>query len=104
MSKFTIQLVERTITWADDDSEDYTDEHEAGTVEPAELREALDALEHGCWDSIDEYGDGTIIAYPADMHQDMHTGAYESTQLIVKAARPEWADRLMALYTARAAR
>ena len=30
----------------------------------------------------------------------MHSGAWESTQLIIKAQRPEWADRLIALHLA----
>ena len=96
---FTVQEVERSITHHGDDT--HTDEHDAGAVEPCSFREALDALEGGCWDNMDERGDGTIIAYPADMVMDIATGVYESTQLIIKARRPEWADRLIAYYEAR---
>jgi hypothetical protein len=96
--KFTVQEIERTITWPDDDSEEYVDEYDEGTIEPTDLRGALDALNSQCWDNLDAHGDGTIIGYPADSHMNMRTGADESTQLIIKARRPEWADRLMACY------
>ena len=62
---------------------------------------ALDALESDCWDNIDERGDGTLICYPADSRMDPRTGAYEQTQVIVKARRPEWTTRLVDCYRAR---
>jgi hypothetical protein len=98
VAPFTVQLVERTITFIGEDQ--HEDEYDEGTVEPADLRAALDALNREYWDDIDLRGDGTIIAYPADMHQDIRTGVYESTQVIIKARRPEWADRLIALHEA----
>lgn len=99
---FTVQEIERTITHHDDETHD--DEYDEGTIEPASFREALDALEGGCWDNLDVHGDGTLIAYPADMTMDPATGSYESTQLIVKARRADWLDRLLDVYEARKGR
>lgn len=48
-----------------------------------DVREAIDALESQCWDSVDDRGDGTVICYPADSHQDLRTGEWESTQVIL---------------------
>jgi len=98
---FTVQEIERTIAWATDGSEDYTDTCDEGPVVPSDLRAAFEAMQSQYWDSVDQRDDGTIILYPADSRQDMFTGAYESTQVIIKARRPEWADRLVALYEAR---
>lgn len=103
-AKFTTQLIERTVTWADDESEEYTDEDDAGLIEPADLSDVLNALDSQCWDHIEEYGDGTVICYPADSHHNPRTGSHESTQLIIKARRPEWADRALRLYRARGGR
>ncbi len=95
--KFTVQEIDRTILFSDDDSGDYSDEYDEGSVMPTDLAGALLALDSDCWDSLDYHGDA-IICYPADSHQNYRTGEWESTQIIIKADRPEWLDRLMAIY------
>lgn len=80
---FTITTYERTIEFMEDGSDDYTDETEdMGTV-PADLRAVLDALDSQCWDSIDISDDRTIL-YPADSDQDMTTGAWIQTQIVIR--------------------
>lgn len=101
MHKFTVQEIERTIEFADDDSGDHEEMLDAGEHEPASLADVLDAFDSQCWDHADDRGDGTLILYPADSTTNLRTGADESTQLIVKARRPEWMARAIALYEAR---
>lgn len=94
-SHFTVQEIERTVTWYGED--DYTDEDDPGKVEPANLREALDALRSQCWDDMDNHGDGTLVLFPADQRMNAQTGAYESTHLIVKG-EPHNIERLLRFY------
>lgn len=63
-----------------------------------DLRGALDALESDCLDNIEQSRDGTIICYPADYHQNMRTGDYEASELIIHTRHAHWADRLLSLY------
>jgi len=100
LAPFTLYRVENVITEESARIGDYASS-EATPVEPADLREALDALMSDCWDSIDERGDGSIIAYPADYVQNLRTGEWEAAELIIHSRRPEWSERLMALYRAR---
>ena len=99
VAPFTLYRVENTITEESASQGDYASS-DPTPEEPATLREAVDALNSDCWDHIDERGDGTIIAYPADYSQDMYSGEWEASDLIIKARRPEWAERLMACYHA----
>jgi hypothetical protein len=99
-TKFSFYRVENVITEESAADGDYASS-EPTEVEETDFRGALDALESDCWDSIDERGDGTVICYPADYAQDFRTGDWEASELILKARRPEWADRLMAVYCAR---
>lgn len=69
---------------------------------PATLREALDVLQQGCWDSID-WRHNELIAYPADWHQDFRTGDHDAETLVIRARRPEWLDRLYNCYTRKGA-
>jgi hypothetical protein len=94
--KFVVQEVERTIEFLDDD--EHIDESEPGEIIPADFRLCLDWLNSANWDSIDERGDGTIICYPVDSHQDMYSGVYTQIQIIIRSRKPEWADRLMRYY------
>ncbi len=68
--------------------------------DPCGVREALAALLDGCWDNVD-WRDTEVIAYPADWHQDMFTGDYDATTLVVRANDPRNLERLARLYDAR---
>lgn len=57
---------------------------DVGLPESVDVRGALDALESQCWDLVDDRGDGTVILYPADSTQDMRSGDWESTQVIIE--------------------
>jgi hypothetical protein len=94
---FSLYRVENVIT-EESASRGEPSSSEATPIEPATFREALDALDSDCWDNIDERGDGTIIAYPADYVQDIRTGDYSASELIIRARRPEWAARLVDCY------
>lgn len=95
---FSMYEVENVITEESSKRGDYASS-EATPETPATLREALDALLDGCWDNLDG-ADDRVIAYPADYVQDMHTGAYEASELIIHGA-PRNIERLLALYDAR---
>ena len=95
---FTVQSVEQVITFGEYDS--HAIEYIEGEHVPTDLRGALDALRSQCWDSLDVCGDGTVIAYPADSHMNMRTGQDEQTQVIIKARRMHWIERLVALHEA----
>lgn len=97
---FTLYRVENVITEESSRRGDYASSDVTET-EPASLREALAALESDCWDNIDLRGDGTIIAYPADYVQDLHTGDYSASELIIHSRRPEWSDRLLNVWETR---
>lgn len=86
----------RVVTFHGEDN--YTDEEDwTSDFAGASFREALKALRRGCWDSIDWRND-ELIAYPADWHQDLVTGAYDSETLVIRARREEWMDRLARAY------
>jgi hypothetical protein len=93
---FTVQRVTEYITQESSERGDY-DRVDEGAVEATDFRGALEALRSDCWDTIDQSGD-TLICYPADAHQDMRTGEYDLTQVIVKARHASWIDRLMRAY------
>jgi hypothetical protein len=102
--KFTMATIERVIIWADDGSEDYSDESDwSSEFTGVSFRQALDALCGGCWDSVDWRTD-EVLAYPADSHHDYrtgeYTGEYTSESLVIKSPRPEWIDRLARAYDA----
>jgi len=96
---FTLYRVENVITDESASRGDYASS-DPTPKEPATLREAIEALQSDCWDNIDMTRDGTIIAYPADYSQNIHTGEWEAAELIIHARRPEWAERLLDAYNA----
>jgi hypothetical protein len=95
---FTMYEIENVITDESSAEGDYASS-DASPEEPATLREALDALLYGCWDNVDG-SSGSIVAYPADYHQDMHTGDYVGFEVIINGD-PRNITRLLALYEAR---
>lgn len=97
---FSLYRVENVITDESASRGDYASS-EPTESEDASLRDALDALDSDCWDTVDVSGDGTIIAYPADYVQSMRTGDYSASELIISARRPEWGVRLYDLWSAR---
>lgn len=95
---FTMYEVENVITDESAARGDYASSDVSPEV-PATLREALDALLAGCWDNLDGRAD-SIVAYPADYHQDFRTGDYSASELIV-SGDPRNIARLLDLYDAR---
>lgn len=100
-NRFTVQEIERIITFHGEDGE-YDNIYNEGRIAPSDLEDAINALESNCWDNIDERED-TVICYPADSHQNYRTGDYESTQIIIKGA-PKDVGRLMNYYHAKEGR
>ena len=99
-AKFSIATIEERLWWESDEPDtDPSQESDMSEFAPADLRDALDALERGCWDNID-WRASELIAYPADQHL-LRDGIYESETLVIRARRPEWLDRLASAYEAR---
>jgi hypothetical protein len=102
IAPFSMYEVENTITEESAGYGDYASS-ETSPEEPATLREALDALLNGCWDRVDGRADGRadcVIAYPADYEQDMYSGDWSGTEVIINGP-PRQITRLLNLYEAR---
>jgi len=95
---FTIKQIEETLIFDDAEDDDYNVEYDdSAPSEQATFTEALDALNGDYWDNIDERST-EVICYPADQHQNIRTGAYTCTHLVI-SGKAQDLKRLMACYS-----
>jgi hypothetical protein len=80
-NRYLIKEIEQVVHWEGED-EDPDITYDVGIPVASDIEDVISKLKQGCWDNLD-IRETEMIAYPADSHQDMRTGDYHQTQMVI---------------------